>query len=88
MSKEAGDDVAKGQEGRQLKTVKNDLSSADETDIVDASTTSLLPGEEPTALTKDEMDSVCAKLNEFARSHPDRVDTSADAGRREREERK
>lgn len=86
MSQAAGDDVAKGQEGRQLKTAKNDLSSADETDI-DASI-SLLPGEEPTALTKDEMDSVCAKLNEFARSNPDRVDTSADAGRREREERK
>lgn len=40
----------------------------------------LLPGEELTALSRDEMASVCAKLEAFARSNPGRAGTREDRG--------
>lgn len=88
MPKRAGNDAAKEQERRQPETEKVGLSAADATDTTTAAdaSISLLPGEELTSLTKDEMASVCEKLNEFARSNPDRVATSADVDRREKED--
>lgn len=38
----------------------------------------LVAGEELTALTRDEMASVCSKLEDFARSNPDRVGSKED----------
>ena len=45
----------------------------------DSAALNLLPREELTALTPDEMASVCRKLAEFARLNADRVGTTDDA---------
>lgn len=45
----------------------------------DSASLNLLPGEELTALTPDEMASVCRKLAEFARLNADRAGTTDDA---------
>lgn len=46
---------------------------------VDSAALNLLPGEELTALSPDEMASVCRKLAEFARLNADRAGTTDDA---------
>lgn len=48
----------------------------------------LAAGEEVTGLTKDEMASVCLKLEQFARKNPHRVEAAGGGGKGGRERRK
>lgn len=48
----------------------------------------LAAGEEVTGLTKDEMASVCDKLEQFARKNPHRVEAAGGVGNGGRERRK
>lgn len=56
-----------------------DAGAAAAVAAADSAALNLLPGEELTALTPDEMASVCRKLAEFARLNADRAGTTDDA---------